>query len=57
MKFSRRLNTKLVRYSDGGHVPYIQIVRYSDGKVALPKYCDLKTGPVFEWLKTSLDCF
>jgi hypothetical protein len=25
---------------------------YSNGQFALHMYCGLKTGPVFEWLKT-----
>jgi hypothetical protein len=28
------------------------MVRYSNGQLALPLYCALKTGPFFEWLKT-----
>jgi hypothetical protein len=28
------------------------MIWYSNGQLALPMYCGLKTGPVFEWLKT-----
>ena len=29
-----------------------KLVRFSNGQLALPMYCGLKTGPVFKWLKT-----
>jgi hypothetical protein len=27
------------------------LVQFSNGQLALPMYCGLKTGPVYEWLK------
>jgi hypothetical protein len=29
-----------------------KLVWFSNGQLALPMYCCLKTSPVFEWLKT-----
>jgi hypothetical protein len=41
----------MVWYSNGILIPD-KLVRFSNGQLALPMYCGLKTGWVFEWLKT-----
>jgi hypothetical protein len=50
--YSHHLNTTyMVRYSNGIWLPD-KIVWFSNGQLAFPMYCGLKTSPVFEWLKT-----
>jgi hypothetical protein len=41
----------MVWYSNGIWIPE-KLVQFLNGQLTLPMYCGLKTGPVFEWLKT-----
>jgi hypothetical protein len=40
----------MVRYSNVIWIPD-KLVRFSNGQLALPMYCGLKTGSVFKWFK------